>query len=111
MVQATRKDKTLIIAIANKEAIQHNGLAVWYGSILVPGTMITVIIKEHHDPPMQGYEGIDKTMEKIQRQYYFLTMRRLAMEYTNQCNSCNRNKPINHRPYGKIHLPEIPKIL
>jgi hypothetical protein len=109
MIQATRKDKTLMTAIQNREAIDQNGLAVWNGSILVPRAMITEIIKEHHDPPMQGHQGIDRTMEKIQRQYYFPQMRRLITDYIGQCNSCNRNKPINHRPYGKMQLPETPQ--
>ena len=109
MMQATQKDKTLVTALANKEATRQNGLAVWNGSILVPQTMITEIIKEHHDPPLQGHQGIDRTMEKIQRQYYFPNMRKRIMEYISKCDSCNRNKPINHRPYGKMQLPNIPK--
>lgn len=109
MVQATRKDKILMTAIANKEAIEQNGLAVWNGSILVPASMVTEIIKEHHDPPMQGHQGIDRTMEKIQRQYYFPQMRKRVNGYISMCDSCNRNKPINHRPYGKMQLPETPK--
>lgn len=66
MVQAIKKDKTLMIAITTKEAIQQNGLAVWNGSILVPREMIKEIIKEHHNLPMQGHQGIiNRTMEKI----------------------------------------------
>jgi hypothetical protein len=109
MVQATRKDKTLMTAIQNREAIDQNGLAVWNRSILVPRTMITEIIKEHHNPPIQGHQGIDRTIEKIQQQYYFPQIRRLITNYIEQYNSCNRNKPINHRPYRKIQLPETPQ--
>jgi hypothetical protein len=109
MVQATRKDKTLMTAVQNREAALKDGLAVWNGSILVPREMITEIIKEHHDPPLQGHQGIDRTMEKIQRRYYFPAMRRFVTDYIAKCDSCNRNKPINHRPYGKMTLPEIPR--
>jgi hypothetical protein len=108
MIQETKKDKTLMTAIMNKEATQQNGLALWNGSILVPTAMVTEIIKRHHDPPLQGHQGIDKTMEKIQRQYYFPQMRKRVHGYISMCDSCNRNKPINHQPYGKMQLPETP---
>jgi hypothetical protein len=67
MKHATRQDKIIIIAIQNKEAIQQNGLAIWNRSILVLRTMIIEIIKEHYNLSLQGHQGIDRIMEKIQR--------------------------------------------
>jgi transposase InsO family protein len=109
LIEATKRDKNIMTALHNGEATNHNGLALWQGSILVPPTMIHEIIKEHHDPPTEGYQGIERTIEKIQRLYYFPQMRRLVTNYISQCDSCNRNKPINHQPYGKMITPETPQ--
>jgi hypothetical protein len=96
MKHTTGQDKIIINAIQNREVIQQNRLVIWNRSILVPRIIIIEIIKEHHNLPLQGHQGINQTMEKIQQQYYFPNMRRLIIEYINKCDSCNRNKPINH---------------
>lgn len=108
MAKATREDKVLSTALTNQEANKVKELAVWKGSILVPTTMIKEVIQMHHDPPAEGHQGIERTIEKIQRQYYFPQMRKLVGEYIGQCDSCNRNKPINHKPYGKMNVPRTP---
>ena len=107
-VKATERDKVLSTALQNHEAIRENGLAIWRGSILVPAVMITEIIQMHHDLPTEGHPGIERTIEKIQRNYYFPRMRKLVEEYIKKCENCNRNKPINHQPYGKMKIPETP---
>lgn len=72
------------------------------GAIFVPKSMETKVIKEHHDGIEHGHPGIARTMEKIQREYYFAGMYRKIKKYIAQCDSCNRNKYTHQRPQGKL---------
>ena len=39
------------------------------------------LIQEHHDPPAMGHPGRAKTLELLQRRYYWLRMRNDVMRY------------------------------
>jgi hypothetical protein len=54
----------------------EKGLVYLRNLIYIPDCMRTKIIKQHHDDPMRGYIGTEKTAELILRNYYFLNIRR-----------------------------------
>jgi hypothetical protein len=72
------------------------------GMIFVPKNMEDKIIRKHHDGNEHGHQGIARTMEKIQREYYFAGMYRKIKKYIAQCDSCNRNKFTHQKPQGKL---------
>ena len=58
------------------------------------------IISSHHDSPIAGHPGSQKTQELIERQYYWP---RLAMDirsYVTRCDRCTRFKGGNTKPAG-----------
>lgn len=72
------------------------------GMIFVPKDMENEVIQKHHDGSEHGHQGITRTMEKIQREYYFAGMYRKTKKYINQCDSCTRNKLTYQKPQGKL---------
>lgn len=86
-----------------------NGTIYIHGLLYVPEKLREDIIRQHHDDPTRGHPGIDKTMEQILRNYYFPNMRRRIMRYIQNCDTCIRNKPARHLPYGQMQTPEPPK--
>ena len=64
------------------------------------------LLKQYHDAPAAGHQGIEKTLERIRRTYYFPGMAKLIKEYVLSCDSCFRNKTHRHKEYGRIG--EIP---
>jgi uncharacterized protein YnzC (UPF0291/DUF896 family) len=58
--------------------------------------MRTKIIAKHHDDPMHGYMGTEKTAEAILRNYYFPNLRRKVQGYIHQCKTCIRDKLARH---------------
>jgi hypothetical protein len=52
------------------------GLVYLRNLIYIPDCIRTKIIKQHHDDPMHRYIGMEKTIELISRNYYFLNIRR-----------------------------------
>ena len=89
-------------------AQNDTGLVLVHGLVYVPRSLQEEIIKAHHNEPTQGHFGIEKTMEKISRNYYIPSMHRKVKNYIRQCDSCQRNKPARHAPYGAMRTPETP---
>jgi hypothetical protein len=87
----------------------EKGLVYLRNLIYIPDCMRIEIIKRHHDDPMHGYMGMEKTAELISRNYYFLNMRRKVQSYIQQCETCIRDKPARHQPYGKLQSLEVLK--
>src|SRR6202012_1090738 len=73
----------------------------WYkdGRRVVTGglTAKRKIIRNHHDPPVYGHPGIRRTIELIQRHYWWPKLRTEVLQYVKGCAECQRMK-INTRP-------------
>ena len=76
------------------------------GMIFVPREIEEKVIEKHHDGNEHGHPGIARTMETIQREYYFAGMYRKIKKYIAQCDSCNRNKFTHQKPQGKLITDE-----
>jgi hypothetical protein len=68
------------------------------------------ILKLHHDTPITGHLGREKTLELVQRSYTWPGMSAFVKEYTNRCERCTRIKPSNLTPPGKLRPLELPDI-
>jgi transposase InsO family protein len=68
------------------------------------------ILKLHHDTPIAGHPGREKTLELVQRSYTWPGMSTFVKEYTNRCERCARMKPSNLTPPGKLRPLELPNI-
>ncbi len=70
----------------------------------VPKVIRSELISRHHDDPLGGHFGIEKTRELIARKYYWLTLRRDVEAYVKGCDVCLTSKAVRHKPYGDLHL-------
>jgi hypothetical protein len=68
------------------------------------------ILKLHHDTPIAGHPGREKTLELVQRSYTWPGMSTFVKEYTNRCERCAQMKPSNLAPPGKLRSLELPDI-
>jgi len=53
----------------------------------------TQILHDHHDAPISGHLGFDKTYEEMRRTYFWPRMARDTKAYITTCEECQRNKP------------------
>jgi transposase InsO family protein len=88
--------------------VDDDGYRRFNGLILVPKTMEEAVMKRYHDDVREGHPGEARTVEKIQRNYYFPGTTRKVRKYIHVCDDCQRNKPIHQRPHGKMQKQEIP---
>ena len=58
------------------------------------------IISSHHDSPVAGHLGYQKTQELIERQYYWPGLASDIRTYVPQCNRCACFKGSNTKPTG-----------
>ena len=71
-------------------------------------SFITTILKEHHDNPIAGHFGVDKTYESISRIFYWPKMIRDIKRYIKSCDTCQRNKGTNSVPAGLLQPLNTP---
>ena len=52
------------------------------------------LISKHHNDPLAGHFGIEKTRELVARKYYWPTLCHDVEDYVKECNICLASKTI-----------------
>ena len=58
----------------------------------------------HEEESSGGYQGIEKTLAKMSKDFYFLKIRKYVEEHVKSCDLCARTKHARHRPYGQMQI-------
>lgn len=72
--------------------------------LIVPQMKREDAIKLYHDIPSAAHLGIDKTVEKLQRSFYWPAMRSSVSEYIHACDFCSANK---QNQASKAHMGQF----
>ncbi len=80
----------------------------YQGLPYVPKVIRSELISKHHDDPLAGHFGIEKTRELIARKYYWPTLRRDVEVYVKGCDVCLASKAVRHKPYGDLQSLPVP---
>jgi hypothetical protein len=97
----------------NGWGIDAKGILRFRGSAYVPPdqALRMEIFKICHDDYLAGHFGVKKTLELIQRKYYWPELRKETAEYVKGCDLCQRTKIVRHKPYGEMQaLPQPEKL-
>lgn len=75
------------------------------------------IIKEFHENPLGGHQGVNRTYQRISQQYHWKGMRQMIKKYVISCTTCQLSKSTNRvtkepmvvtttasRPFEKIFM-------
>ena len=81
--------------------LHHQGLP------FVPEAIRTEIISRHHDDPLAGHFGIDKTKDLVGRKYYWPSLRRDIEAYVKGCDVCLGSKAVRHKLYRDLQSLSI----
>ncbi len=79
---AARQEKQLEHGFTRKQ----DGILLFKGLVYIPSGMRKDFVKEQHELPAQGHQGIDKTLERLARTYYFPGMRKVVQDVVTNCN-------------------------
>jgi hypothetical protein len=66
------------------------------------------IIKAHHDPPVHGHPGINRTIQIVECNYWWPQLCQDVKDYVQGCTDCQRHK-VNNRPTKAPLRPIYPK--
>ena len=64
------------------------------------------LISRHHNDPLAGHFGIEKTRKFLAKKYYWPTLRHNVEPYVKGCDVCLVLKAVRHKPYS--HLQSLP---
>ena len=71
-------------------------------------SILSSILEEHHDTPLGGHLGVDKTLEVVSRFFYWPNMKKTVHEYVTSCHECQMVKPSHQRVPGLLQPLPIP---
>ncbi len=84
-------------------------LLLYNNRIYIPESLRIDILQSHHNSPTAGHFGISKTFELISRNFWWKSLRGDVRRFVNSCDVCNRNKNVNHKPFGLLQPLAIPE--
>ena len=91
-------------SITYKEyTVNKNNILIKNNKIFIPNdqTIKTLILSEAHDNIITGgHSGINKTKEKVYRNYVWENMQEDIQDYVNSCILCQSNKSNTNKPQG-----------
>ncbi len=67
------------------------------------------LLTEHHDSVLAGHLGIDKTIDCLERNYWWPTLRADVRHYIQTCPCCQISKSRNRKPLGLLQPLPIPE--
>ncbi len=80
----------------------------YQGLPYLPKVIRSELISRHHDNPLAGHFGIEKTCDLIAIKYYWLILRRDVEAYIKGCDVCLASKAVRHKPYGDLQSLLVP---
>jgi len=109
---------TALAALKNGPAKLVNGLPEWKeedglifhkGRVYVPNDiqLRQDVLQQCHDDPTSGHPGIHSTLERVERQYWWPSMRAFVKKYVEGCDTCARKKNVQH-PHSLLQPLDVP---
>ena len=93
---------------STRKYVKQSGYWTYQDRIIVPASMQTEIIKEHHSNVVSGHFSWSRTLDLIARQFWWPQMRESVQAFVQSCASCQRSKSSNQRPFGLLTPLQIP---
>ena len=107
--QALEKDKVaqdIIKNITNHDGFdEENGLLTFQGLIYIPTRYREGLYRTYHESKVHGHQGVDKTVERISRIYYFPKIRKYIEEHIKSCDIYRKIKHNRHKLYRLMKSP------
>ena len=93
--------------MTNKFKIRNNNL-YYEDRLFIPSNLRVKILQEHHDIPLAGHFGFDKTYEALTRNFYWPKMFTSTKSFIASCDTCQYNKTLRQSPAGLLQPLPIP---
>lgn len=103
-IREAYKDDSTIQEFGNLEndprlSKDADGTILFLGLVYVPVRLREELVKDIHEAPAYGHQGIDKIIKRITRSFYFPGLRKTVQRVVSQYNLYIRSKASRHSPY------------
>ena len=97
--------------ISLSECEEREGRLFFRSRLVIPkhDELIIKLLRLVHDSPAGGHPGRGKTLEVIQREYYWLGMFETIRRYVACCHTCRRSKASREKYHGLLKPLPIPE--
>jgi hypothetical protein len=112
--EATPKDPALQVWLTDPVQygyrLEDGLLRNQQGCVVVPNVreLRTKLLYEVHDAPTGGHLGVEKTLTRLGRYFWWAGIRKEVQQYVESCVACQSNKSSNKAPAGLTHPLPIP---
>ena len=81
-----------------------DGILFRKGKVWIPSdpSLRKLIMESEHDSRVAGHMGMDKTMEIVDRNFYWPEMANNIEDYVRSCEDCQKNKASRHKRQGAL---------
>jgi len=86
----------------DKFSIDDEGFLLFNNLIYVPLNLRTRILESHHDSITAGHFGVRKTLDLINRNFWWPNLRNDVKKFIKSCETCCKAKVPRHKPYGLL---------
>ncbi|MBW0515736.1 hypothetical protein O181_055451 [Austropuccinia psidii MF-1] len=78
--------------------------------VVVPNdpTIQLSILQKHHDYPLAGHPGQEKTLKPVKWDFHCSGMTQFIKYYVSSCQQCSRNNNIHHKKFEFLRTLPIP---
>jgi hypothetical protein len=66
-------------------------------------SVVEAVVREHHDTPYGGHLGVNKTVERLKRAFWWKHMTRDIEDYVKSCEACQRTRHSTAKPSGQSY--------
>jgi hypothetical protein len=96
--------------LRGEEWNEDDGIVTYEGKVYVPRDMQLRhdIVQQCHDTPSAGHPGRWKTVELVQRHFWWPGITRYIAQYVKGCDACNRSKTYPTKASGRLMPNEVP---
>ena len=84
------------------------------GQLIVPNVkeLKRAIVSKAHNAPRAGHPGRDRTLQRVQQNYWWVGMKKWIEDYVKGCAICQQTKVQTHKCHTPIyHIPTTPDML
>lgn len=75
----------------------------------LPTAMVATVLRTFHDHPMSGHFGIQRTMSKVRRRFWWPEMRATIENYIRSCQKCKKFNIVRSKVPGHLKSYDPPK--
>lgn len=68
--------------------------------LVVPKHEVKNVLKSYHDAPTAGHLGVERTVKRIENNFFWKGLRKDVIQYVKTCIECQKYKPTNQKPAG-----------